>query len=288
MAAAIPRSDTHVVLLRRSADDSERTTEPRWEGVGFASSLARARSLALRSKGVGWGDVLLALPIEGINPLTIHGEARDLYVVRKSSAVVRCAWNSRKMSAWLMQEILKLDPTTALDLWEGNAARADMMLDWAWTYKVDPRRIVAAMISMVCPLLDHNSDKRLILALELAEQWCRSGVRSRLLEESAAQASDASMGGFSRNSLIAEAVSVVAWTAAGSAGPADADKEVSVCNAALTVSQAMSWFGDVHHDQEACLRELSAVVRTVIPIHVLLLAGLGEQYPYTPPPGKIS
>jgi hypothetical protein len=89
------KDPSHIVLRRPFSDDQDREEEPKWEKVGFASSLAAAKRLAMRpvtddgeAVDVGPGDLLLAMPLDQINPLLFAKAAKHLFVVRGEGGVV--------------------------------------------------------------------------------------------------------------------------------------------------------------------------------------------------------
>lgn len=167
-------ADTHIVLLRRFSDDPSRDGEPRWEGVGFAPSLRAAQDLALRHPGTsaGLGDLLLALPMEGVNPLLMRAAAKNLYVGRVDGSVV----GPIALHSELSQSGGR--GATWLTTWEGPRASAFHMLKSA--AEVDMRRLVMVAVDIAMSVRHYisPSENRSDAAINAALAWVRGRSKS--------------------------------------------------------------------------------------------------------------
>lgn len=264
---SIMTADTHVVLVRRFADGS--SIESRWEGVGFAASENAASSLAHRPVDahgrrmkMTWGDLLIAVPMESVNPLTMHRHVAAVYVVRKMGGIDR----ARRPPGWESGE-------TWLSLWESADARPVGMLESVPKIESSRRAMALCACLRLVPAITGNAVH--MQTIEVAEGWCRGSVR--------------------HDSLLRAASDSAGQVLGHSFGSAASDAALACYHLAQSITTKADERESLNHVRNALLRaelaagptasiaaEMADAVRAFVPLPVAILSLFGEHYPFSP------
>jgi hypothetical protein len=259
---------SHIVLRRPFNDDPDRGEEPRWEKVGFADDEPEAKQLArspVTEDGepvvLSRGDLLLALELEYLNPLTMHDGAQKLFVFNDDRVLPVALEQAYPGTSWLA-------------LWEGPDAHPVSMM--GLSRKVPSRLLVKSLLELARSVVVTDADeKRPLIALDAVEAWC-DGRGSRDSVTKAAQgALEASRlqgpplseiwAAHAAQKLAEAALAArVEWTMTGS--PVD-NWERFRSNASSVITFCIS--ANPAPDAEATL---ASIIRRYIPLSVVLMS----------------
>lgn len=283
MTSQKSNGDPSYIVLRRPFDGNpDRSEEPRWERIGYAPSRSMARKLAAYPRmdgglALGFGDLMSAVAIEGVNPLMIHQLSADMYVTRRNLSVVRAP----RLPASLTY--LK----TWFAGWEGENATADAMLETC--SPVGKLRTVMAAAMCVKQIASYAGNNRDCTGLMgLVSDWIRhrGASMNNAISYAVYPVRDFIMQSYKDKNLLA----------AHAAGAIDrlADAALSASPAACAAQAASA----VRHAAQAAaelecgttigvgvavvqreLRLMTPLVRAYIPLSIRLLAGVRELVP---------
>jgi hypothetical protein len=269
---------SHIVVRRPFDNDPDRDEEPRWEKVGFTTSFAAAIGLARSpvsedgdALNVAHGDLLLALPIDFINPLLMQQNAHSLFVVKKDGSVAAAPKTKPPSPTWL-------------SFWEGPDGVSLDMIGSASRAPVDVSRIVLSAVE--CFRYGASAiaaiDKRPAHAADIAAAWAIGlNISAHSLEAGVGQAAAAERDLRSATtrcfkSIYSAACAVqianIALHAGDDFGPF-ATNAVSYASASID-GGVRRWRDPVQPHKET-----APLVRKWIPLSVLLLGYLGESVP---------
>jgi hypothetical protein len=254
--------DPRYIVVRRPFDgDPERDEEPRWEKVGYTTTLAQAQSLALKPVAedgslidLTVGDLLCAMELEYVTPQLFPDQASELFVVTPSGVVPAPPSPGRRL-------VFGGPRQPWVSIWEGQVADAKKMVDWAW--QVDRRRMALAACGLIrcSPKNEYTSPpgSAVWLAVEATERWAM--VNATVQE---ARTAGSHVGGWG----VEEEAAIAASNIAGSDGydPSDANDDGP---------SAEIYVVDVLRSATYTRQDMAPIVRKWIPLSVILLARLG-------------